>query len=245
MNIGLQRRTPEVVVDHSAPGRQLGAQVGETLMEVLIAIVLMTVAFSTILTGMMTSTKIAQKNQERTRANVVLTAAAERLLEPRGTFAYKPCAAANNGIADDNNYDDSWNAPWASYPGYTPAAEGALLPSGWRVRITDMRYLLGPNYLGVGKAFAPNADNVLVPQWSSWGTAGFYKCADLAGMNEPLLSQRGGQYRDGGLQQIKLAVEKPDGTGPHSYATVDEIILTKRDQRCPITNYSNADRGPC
>ncbi|WP_421122045.1 hypothetical protein ACE2AJ_10760 [Aquihabitans daechungensis] len=161
---------------------------------------------------------------------------------------YRPCGAANNGVPDDNNGDSQWNGPWASYPGYTPRTEASMLPATWRVRIKDARYLLGPDFFNrsPNASFGPNDDNVIVPQWSAWGATGFNRCADLKSMN--LTSEQvamGMQQRDGGLQQLRLVVEKPDGTGPHSYEIIDELVVTKRDQRCPPTNYSNADRGPC
>lgn len=249
MRLALHPRRHPVRRSEQASGRALASSAGETLIEVMISVVLMALAFSAILTGMIGSSRIARKNQELTRANVVLSAAADRLLEPTGTYKYKPCAAANNGIASVNNGDTDWQLPWASQVGYTPIPEMPLLPAGWRVRIKDMRYLLGPDYRtpasssspGSPESFVPNPDNVLVPKWSSWGSAGFYKCFDLDSMVRP----KGGIARDGGLQQIKLVVEKNDGSDPNSYQAIDEIIVTKRDQRCPPDNYANADRGPC
>lgn len=243
MRVALQPRRHPVRRSEQGKGRAPMEQAGETLIEVMISVLLMSVAFSAILTGMIGSARIASKNQELTRANVVLSAAADRLLEPTGAFKYRPCGAANNGVAATNNGDTQWQLPWASYQGYTPQAESALLPAGWRVRIKDVRYLLGPDYFNraPNASFGPNADNVLVPQWSAWGKDGFYRCADLKSMNPATPTMQ----RDGGLQQIRLVVEKPDGSDPNSYKEIDQIVVTKRDQRCPPDNYANADRGPC
>ena len=231
------KRRPERV-----PRSALTAQGGETLIEIMVAVVLMAVAFTAILQGMSQSALVAKRNQELTRANVLLSAAADRLLDPK-EYVYIPCAPANNGNSAQNNFDTQWADAWnaAGGKGYKPVPEQPLLPTGWRVRIKDMRYLLGPNVRNAAPnaSFANNQDNVLEPQWSSWGPSGMYQCFDLRSTVNPSIA------RDGGLQQIRLVVEKPDGTHPNSYATVDEQIVTKRDQRCPPLNFANADRGPC
>jgi type II secretory pathway pseudopilin PulG len=233
---------------------------GETLIEVLIAVALMGIAFSTILGGMITSSRIARMNQEATRANQVLSAAADRLLDPIAT-KYLPCAAANNGSLNDNNGNDEWYYAWqygldgaaGSKWAYVPSSPDRLLPDTWRVRITNIRYLLGPDVRNrppnvsfeLNGAGGGDPDgNPMVPKWSDWGagSGGWGRCLDLRSMYP---TTPGALRRDGGLQQIKIAVEKPDGGGAHGYLTVDEITVTKRDQRCPATNYSNADRGPC
>ncbi len=251
MRFSFHPRRPRVCPADPGRTRTGGPETGETLLEILVAVALMGMAFTAILSGMITSARIAKDNQEASRANQVLSATADRLLEPIGAYRYRPCAAANDGVPDNNNGNTDWNHPWASYAGYVPEAPTGLLPSTWRVRITDIRYLLGPDVSAsflsneAGDASDPDG-NVDVPQWSSWGPAGFYRCADIKSMN--LTSEQaaaGVLQRDGGLQQIKIVVEKPDGGGAHGFLKVDEIVVTKRDQRCPTTNYSNADRGPC
>lgn len=258
MRVSLHHRRPAVHAAGPRVRRGWSAHGGETLIELLIAIVLMGVAFAAILNGMVGSARIAKNNQEATRANTLLSAVADRLLDPK-EFPYRPCAAANNGFGPANSGDTQWAGPAASAAPYGQDLSGGpvapLRPTGWRVRIKDIRYLLGPDYFGhaPNKSFAPNADNVIVPQWSSidssgldmnderpWGNPGFYKCFDLKSMYP---ADPSALPRDGGMQQLKLVVEKPDGAG--GYVAVDQMVVTKRDQRCPTTNYSNADRGPC
>ena len=69
--------------------RRPGDESGETLVEVLVALVIIGIAFTAIIGGVFTSIVSASTQRDRTRATVVLAAAAETV----NSATYAPCAS--------------------------------------------------------------------------------------------------------------------------------------------------------
>lgn len=202
------------------------AEAGETLLEVLFSVMLMGVAFTAILGGMFTSARVAKLNQEKTRASVALQAYAERLLQPVGNTAYRPCAPSDTAPENQRN----------SIQPYPNVAQYATLPPNWRVRVTRIDYLREPPFVPLPSSTRKEPNYPPVYAGPSPPTD-WDACYAL-----PSMSQN--PPRDNGLQLITVTVEKPDGGGAGGYLPVDSVVITKRDQRCP-TNLDNADQGPC
>jgi type II secretory pathway pseudopilin PulG len=205
---------------------------GETLLEVMVSITLMAMAFTIILGGIFTSARTANLNRDRTRASTALQAAAESVLQPVGSNAYRACSTTTDTATSTADTANNLQSQKDQFGPYSPVLPYGT-PPGWKVRITRVVYLTNPTPF-------VNTGGVREPSFPAGGGSGYNQQAATAACYLTL-SSTDTPRRDLGLQLLTLVIEKADGT------MLDSITVTKRDQRCSTVavNADYVDQGPC
>lgn len=202
----------------SRRGAPVRAQAGETLLEVLVAIILMGIGFSAVFGGMYTSARIAQINQRNSKASIAAQAVAEGLLQPALPIPdpIPPGRTEADYLSTYRPCATAAGNPVDTYRDFGLGPPVGAIPPGWTWNVVEVRYLASIDPILTDP-------DVYTPDFSR-SHAQCLSSGDL------------------GLQE--LTIEVSNGELPEGPRVVEQLVIIKRDQRCPDT-FENADRGPC
>ncbi len=131
------RRSPQAPVDARR------GEAGETLIEILTTVVVMGLGFTALLGGIFGAVKVAQSNQDKTKASITVQAWAEGLQQPANAI---PAVTSPGAIPQDYTTYRACAGP-ATYG--VPQSSSGALPAGYSARVVKVELFSG--YSG-GKA---------------------------------------------------------------------------------------------